>query len=120
MAEVLAKKDEIIHAESLALGASAETLADAGATIPQNTGDIVVICPSGDSLHMAPSVTPTSSLGQKITLGHPGRIPHAHQKLMQLISDDGSMLPVFLSIIVVAADRIWPTLKRSPSNAGTE
>ena len=90
MAEVLAKKDDIIHAESLALGASANTLAGAGATIPQNTGDIVVVCPSGDSLHMAPSVTPTSSLGQKITLGHPGRIPHAHQKLMQLISDDGS------------------------------
>ena len=90
MAEVLAKKDDIIHAESLALGASANTLAGAGATIPQNTGDIVVVCPSGDSLHMAPSVTPTSSLGQKITLGHPGRIPHAHQKTMQLISDDGS------------------------------
>ena len=90
MAEVLAKKDDIIHAESLALGASANTLAGAGATIPQNTGDIVVVCPSGDSLHMAPSVTPTSTLGQKITLGHPGRIPHAHQKLMKLISDDGS------------------------------
>ena len=90
MAEVLAKKDDIIHAESLALGASANTLAGAGATIPQNTGDIVVVCPSGDALHMAPSVTPTSSLGQKITLGHPGRIPHAHQKTMQLISDDGS------------------------------
>ena len=90
MAEVLAKKDDIIHAESLALGSSAETLASAGATITQNTGDIVVVCHSGDSLHMAPSVTPTSSLGQKITLGHPGRIPHAHQKTMQLISDDGS------------------------------
>ena len=90
MAEVLAIKDEIIHSESLALGASANTLAGAGATIPQNTGDIVVVCPSGASLHMAPSVTPTSSLGQKITLGHPGRIPHAHQKTMQLISDDGS------------------------------
>ena len=90
MAEVLAKKDDIIHAESLALGASATTLAGAGATIPQNTGDIVVVCPSGDSLHMAPSVTPTSSLGQKITLGHPGRIPHAQQKTMQLISDDAS------------------------------
>ena len=90
MAEVLAKKDDIIHAESLALGASATTLAGAGATIPQNTGDIVVVCPSGDSLHMAPSIDPTSTLGQKITLGHPGRIPHAHQKTMQLISDDAS------------------------------
>ena len=90
MAEVLAKKDDIIHAESLALGSSAETLADAGATIPQNTGDIVVVCPSGDSLHMATSVTPTATLGHKITLGHPGRIPHAHQKTMKFISDDDS------------------------------
>ena len=90
MAEVIPKKDDIIHAEALALGSSAETLASAGATIPQNTGDIVVICPSGDSLHMAPSVTPTSSLGQRVTLGHPGRVPHAHQKTMKFISDDSS------------------------------
>ena len=90
MAEVLPKKADIIHAESLALGSSAETLASAGATIPQNTGDIVVVCPSGDALHMAPSVAPSSSLGQRVTLGHPGRIPHAQQKTMQLISDDGS------------------------------
>ena len=93
MAEVIPKKDDIIHAESISLGGDgggAESLASAGATIPQNTGDIVVICPSGDALHMAPSVTPTSSLGQKITLGHPGRIPHAQQKTMQLISDDAS------------------------------
>ena len=90
MAEVIPKKDEIIHAESLALGSSAETLSSAGATIPQNRGDIAVVCPSGDSLHMAPSITPTSTLGQKVTLGHPGRIPHSHQKVMKLISDDSS------------------------------
>tara|TARA_Y100001951_G_scaffold18473_1_gene13734 strand:+ start:129 stop:476 length:348 start_codon:yes stop_codon:yes gene_type:complete len=90
MAEVIPKKDEIIHAESLALGSSAETLSSAGATIPQNCGDIVVVCPSGDSLHMAPSITPTSTLGRPVTLGHPGRIPHAHQKVMKLISDDAS------------------------------
>ena len=90
MAEVIPKKDEIIHAESLALGSSAETLSSAGATIPQNWGDIVVVCPAGDSLHMAPSITPTSTLGQKVTLGHPGRIPHALQKVMKLISDDSS------------------------------
>ena len=33
MAEVIPKKDDIIHAEALALGSSAETLASAGATI---------------------------------------------------------------------------------------
>ena len=68
MAEVLAKKDDIIHAESISLGGDvggAETLAAAGATIPQNTGDIVVVCPSGDSLHMAPSITPTSTRRQE-------------------------------------------------------
>ena len=90
MAEVIPSKDEIIHAESLALGSSAETLVTAGATIPQNTGDIIVVCPSGTSLHWGPSVAPTSSLGRKITLGHPGRIPHTFNKTAQLISDDGS------------------------------
>jgi len=64
MAEVIPSKDEIIHAESLALGSSAENLVDAGATIPQNAGDVIVVCPSGDSLHWAPSVTPTSALGR--------------------------------------------------------
>ena len=90
MAEVIPSKDEIIHAESLALGASAENLVDAGATIPQNTGDIIVVCPSGDSLHWAPSEAPTASLGRRITLGHPGRIPHAFNKTAKLLSDDGS------------------------------
>jgi len=90
MAEVIPSKDEIIHAESLALGSSAENLVDAGATIPQNAGDVIIVCPSGDSLHWGPSVTPTSSLGRKITLGHPGRIPHTFNKTAQLISDDGS------------------------------
>ena len=88
MAEVIPSKDEIIHAESLALGSSAETLVTAGATIPQNTGDIIVVCPSGTSLHWGPSVAPTSSLGRKITLGHPGRIPHAFNKTARLISDE--------------------------------
>ena len=91
MAEVIPSNDEIIHAESIAIaGAAAETLVTAGATIPQNTGDIIVVCPSGDSLHWGPSVTPTSSLGRPITLGHPGRIPHAFNKTAKLISDDGS------------------------------
>ena len=91
MAEVIPSKDEIIHAESIAIaGDAAETLVTAGATIPQNTGDIIVVCPSGDSLHWGPSVAPTSSLGRPITLGHPGRIPHAFNKTAKLISDDGN------------------------------
>ena len=90
MAEVIPSKDEIIHAESLALGASAENLVDAGATIPQNAGDVIVVCPAGDSLHWAPSETPTTELGRRITLGHPGRIPHAFNKTAKFISDDSS------------------------------
>ena len=91
MAEVIPSKDEIIHAESLALGSSAETLVAAGATIPQNTGDVIVVCPSGTNLHWAPSEDPTSSLGRKITLGHPGRIPHAFNKTATLISDNAGV-----------------------------
>ena len=70
MAEVIPSKDEIIHAESIAIaGDAAETLVTAGATIPQNAGDVIVVCPSGDSLHWAPSVTPTSSLGRHPQIG---------------------------------------------------
>jgi len=91
MAEVLPNKDpQVIHSESLAMGAAAETLATAGATIPQNTGDIVVTCPSGDNLHYLSSETPTSTLGNKLTLGHPARIPHHLQKRVKFVSDDGS------------------------------
>ena len=90
MAEVIPSKDEIIHAETLALGPSAETLVTAGATIPQNTGDIIVVCPSGVSLHWAPSEDPSATLGRPITLGHTGRIPHTFNKTAKLISDDSS------------------------------
>ena len=88
MAEVMPQKDrDIIHAERLALGASAETLDAAGATIPQNCGDIVVVTPS-TGLHWLASETPTTTLGNRITLGHPGRIPHSLQKRAKLVSDD--------------------------------
>ena len=90
MAEVIPSKDEIIHAESLALGEVAETLVTAGATIPHTAGDIVVVCPSGDSLHWAPSEDPSATLGRPITLGHPARIPHTFNKTAKLISDDSS------------------------------
>jgi hypothetical protein len=89
MGEVLTSKGAgIIHAESLAMGASAETLATAGATIPQNTGTIIVVTPSGDSLHWLGKGTPTSTLGHRITHGSPGIIPHDVQKTAEFISDD--------------------------------
>ena len=90
MAEVMPQKSDYLGFEILALGGASQTLATAGATIPQNTGQIIVFTPSGDSLHWAPSVTPTSTLGNKITIGHPATIPHSFQKRAQFISDDGS------------------------------
>ncbi len=96
MAEVQPHKGDVIHAESLALGAVAETLATAGATIPSTTGYVQIVTPSGDSLHWAPSVTPTSTLGRRITLGHPGEIPHSMIKNAQIVSDDAGDVTVVL------------------------
>ena len=90
MADINIKhRHQMVSAEALALGSSAETLADAGATIPGNTGRIHVFCPTGDNLHAAPSETPTSSYGYAIAAGNwyvvePGK--HG----TQFISDDGS------------------------------
>ena len=96
MAEVMPQKNDYISAEALAMGSSAETLASAGATIPQNTGDIIVVTPSGDALHWLGAETPTSSHGNKITLGHSAIIPHHIQKRAKFISDDGSDVTVIL------------------------
>ena len=96
MAEVMPQKSDYLGFETLALGAAAETLATASATIPQNTGNIVVFVPSGTSMHWEGSVTPTSSLGKQITLGHPAIIPHSLQKRARFISDDGSDVTVCL------------------------
>ena len=90
MAEVMPQKSDYLGFEILALGGSSQTLATAGATIPQNTGNILVFTPSGDALHWAPSISPTSTLGNKITAGHPATIPHSFQKRARFISDDGS------------------------------
>jgi hypothetical protein len=97
MAEVLPQKDpDIIHAEQVSIGAAAEKLAATEAVIPQNTGDIVIVVPSGDHLHWLASETPTTSLGNRITLGHPGRIPHSLQKRAKFISGDGSDVAAIL------------------------
>jgi hypothetical protein len=114
MGEVLAHRDIVIHSEQLSLGAAAETLTNAGATIPENCGDVVVVTPSGDSLHWSPSVTPTSSLGRKITLGHPGRIPHTMQKKAKLISDDGSDVACQLIYFRGSANQILNSARSEP------
>ncbi len=93
MAEVLPQKDvDILHAEQISMGALAETLATAGATVPTGTGDIVVTVPTGSTndMHYLSSETPTSSLGNLLTFGHPARIPHDLQKRVQFVADDAS------------------------------
>lgn len=114
MGEVLAQRDLVIHAEQLSLGASAETLSGASATIPENTGAVIVVTPLGDSLHMAPSVTPTSTSGRKITLGHPGRIEHQHIRTMKLISDDGSDVACVLIYIRGSGNQVLAASRSEP------
>ena len=100
MAEVLPKKHPLIlHSESVTMGATAETFTAGGATIPQNTGVIVVTVPAGstNNMHYLSSETPTSALGNRLTAGHPAEIPHNLQKRVQFVADDGA--DVVLNII---------------------
>lgn len=93
MAEVLALKDrDILHSEQISMGALAETLSTAGATVPTGTGDIVVTVPTGSTndMHYLSSETPTSSLGNILTYGHPARIPHHLQKRVKFVADDAA------------------------------
>lgn len=82
--------EDIIGAESLALGAAAETLATAGATIPQEAGDVLIYVPDGDNIHWESSVTPTSTLGKAIREHQVGRVPRDRVKTAKFISDDAS------------------------------
>jgi hypothetical protein len=87
-------RDEVITSESLAIGSSAESLATAGATIPENTGDIVVTIPSGDSMHVDRGTgTPTVTVGIPVTANNVIRLTHAQQSA-KFISDDGSDVTV--------------------------
>lgn len=91
MAETLPLKNNgYIDAESLAMAASAETLATAGATVPQNTGEVMVFVPTGKEVRWLASETPTTALGNRITFGHPATIPHALQKRAKFKSSDAS------------------------------
>ena len=114
MAEVLPHRDIVIHAEQLAIGVSAETLAGAGATIPENTGDVVIVTPLGDSLHWAPSVDPTTTSGRRITLGHPGRIPHQFHKTAQIISDDGGDVTCQIIYFRGSANQVLDAARSEP------
>jgi len=82
-------RSPFISAASQAIGASAETITEAGQTIPQNTGNIWIFCPSGDSLHWHPTGTPTSSFGHAVAANNWAMLTHA-QHGAKIISDDGS------------------------------
>lgn len=78
-----------ISAESLAMGAAAESIASGGGTVPQNAGDIWFYVPASDNVHWHPTGTPTSTFGHAVTANNWGMLTHAQQGA-QIISDDGS------------------------------
>lgn len=80
-------RSPFISAESLPIGASAESLADAGATIPGNAGEIWIYVPTGDSMHWTPNGTATSTFGHAVKAGNWFKLTHAQQGA-SIISDD--------------------------------
>lgn len=84
----------IRSAESVASGfASAETLADAGATIPADATRIVVI-PDG-AVHWHPTGTPTSSFGHAVAANKPFVLEH-HQFKSKIIGDGGAATAIVI------------------------
>ncbi len=84
-----------LAAEQVSVGAAAETLAVAGATIPQGAGNIWVFCPSGDSLHWHPTGTPTSTVGHAVAASQWFVLTHA-QHGAKIISDDAGDISLIL------------------------
>lgn len=78
-----------VSAEQLSVGALAETLATAGATIPGNAGEIWCYVSSNDTIHWHPTGTPTSSFGHKVTANRWFKLTHA-QHGAKIVSDDAS------------------------------
>ena len=80
-----------ISAESLAVGASAESITTAkdGSSIPANAGNIWFFVPAGDNVHWHPTGTPTSSFGHAVGASNWGYLKHSEQGA-KIISDDGS------------------------------
>ena len=82
-----------ISAESLAMGATAESIATAGGTVPQNAGEIWFFVPSGDNVHWHPTGTPTSTFGHAVIASNWGMLRHSEQGA-KIISDDASDVTV--------------------------
>lgn len=86
-------RSPFISAESLAMGATAESIATAGGTVPANSGDIWIFCPTGDNLHWHPQGNPTSTFGHAVIAGNWFMLTHAQQGA-KIISDDAADVTV--------------------------
>lgn len=84
-----------VSAESLSMGAAAESIATGGGTIPQNAGNIHFYVPVGDNVHWHPSGTPTSTFGHAVKAGNWGMLRHSEQGAL-IISDDASDVALIL------------------------
>jgi len=80
-----------ISAESLAMGATAESISAGGGTIPSNVGAIKFFVPAGDSVHFTyeGGPDPTSTTGHAVAASTWGFIP-AGKTASKIISDDAS------------------------------
>jgi hypothetical protein len=94
----LQARSPFISAESLAIGAAAESIATAGGTIPQNCGEIWFFVPATDNIRWVPTGTPTAAVGHRITSNNWGMLRHSEQGAL-LISEDGSDVTVILVYI---------------------
>ena len=89
--DVFTYRGPFISAESLAMGASAESISTGGGTIPANVGAIHFFVPAGDSVHFTyeSGPDPTTTTGHAIAASTWGFIP-AGKTASKIISDDGS------------------------------
>jgi hypothetical protein len=87
-----------ISAESLAMGSAAESIATAGGTIPQGTGEIYFFVPSGKTVRYHPTGTPTSTFGHEAKALKWGRLKMNEQgaKLFSTDSSDATLILLYM------------------------
>lgn len=82
---------------SLSIGAAAETLATAGATIVAKTTKVLLI--PEHAIHWHPTSTPTSSFGHAVAAGEPVQIEHrdiARAKFIRNAGGDTTAVILYL------------------------
>lgn len=87
----------MVSAESLVMGATAESIATGGGTIPGNTGPIHFFVPSGDNVHWTSEggPDPSTTTGHAVEANQWGTIP-AGKPASKIISDDGEDVTLIL------------------------